>query len=254
VISILIVDDHTLVRDGLRVLLDSDAEIEIAGEAATGEEAVEIAARIRPDVVLMDISMPGIGGLEATRRIVAQTPGAHVLILTTFESEEHIFEALRGGASGFLVKDSDSREVLRAVRLIARGDALLSPAATRRLIDDFATRPENRRADPQELEWLTPREREVMALVAAGLTNEEIARQLVISGATAKTHVSRAMRKLHCHDRAQLVVLAYETGLVFAAHRWTDSATDRLRTPAARLGGSARSVAPGPGPILRPRE
>jgi DNA-binding NarL/FixJ family response regulator len=235
VISVLVLDDHGLVRDGLCVLLDSEADLQVAGEAADGEQAVELAARTRPDVVLMDIGLPGIDGLEATRRIVAQNPGAHVLILTTYECEQHLFEALRAGAGGFLVKDTDARELLRAVRLIARGEALLSPTATRRLIEDFATRPEHRCTDPQELEWLTAREREVMALVAAGLTNQEIASQLVISAATAKTHVSRAMRKLHCHDRAQLVVLAYETGLVLPAHRWTDPATGRLRPPMTHL-------------------
>jgi DNA-binding NarL/FixJ family response regulator len=236
-IRVLVVDDHALVRDGLRVLLDNEADIEICGEAADGESAVERVARLRPDVVLMDISMPGVGGLEATRTIVAHAPGTRVLILTTFESEERIFESLRSGASGFLVKDSDAAELRRAVRLIASGDALLSPRATGQLIQDFATRPENRRADPSELEWLTDREREVMALVAAGLTNDEIASRLVISAATAKTHVSRAMRKLHCHDRAQLVVLAYETGLVVPAGRFTDASTGRLQPPAARFAG-----------------
>jgi DNA-binding NarL/FixJ family response regulator len=235
VISVLVVDDHSLVRDGVRVLLESEPDIEIAGEAATGEEAIELATQTRPDVVLMDIGMPGIGGLEATRQIAAQIAGTHVLILTTFEREDRIFEALRGGASGFLVKDSDSAELVRAVRIVARGDALLSPSATRTLIEDFATRPESRRADPQELEWLTAREREVMALVAGGLTNAEIAQQLVISAATAKTHVSRAMRKLHCHDRAQLVMLAYESGLIHPAHRSTDPDTGRLRPSASSI-------------------
>ena len=232
--TVIVVDDQALVRNGLRVLLDSEPDIQVVGEAASGEEAIELATRTLPDVVLMDISMPGIGGLEATRRLIARVPDAHVLVVTTFETEESIFEALRAGAAGFLVKDAGSNEFLRAVRLVAGGEALLSPSATRRLIEDFATRPENRRADPAELESLTVREREVMALVAGGLTNEEIAGQLVISAATAKTHVSRAMRKLHCHDRAQLVVLAYETGLILPARRCTDPATGRLRSPAAR--------------------
>jgi DNA-binding NarL/FixJ family response regulator len=232
-----LVDDHALVRNGVHVLLDSEADIEICGEAADGESAVEMVVRLQPHVVLMDISMPGMDGLEATRRIVAQAPSTHVLILTTFETEERIFEALHSGASGFLLKDSDAGELIRAVRVVARGDGLLSPAATRQLIEEFATRPENRRSNPAELEWLTVREREVMALVAAGLTNEEIAQRLVISTATAKTHVSRAMRKLHCHDRAQLVVLAYETGLVVPARRYTDASTGRLQPPAARFAG-----------------
>jgi DNA-binding NarL/FixJ family response regulator len=233
---VLLVDDHALVRNGLRVIVEAEGDLTVVGEAGTGEEAVELAPGLDPDVVLMDISMPGMGGLEATRRLVEVVPNAHVLILTTFESEEHLFEALRAGASGFLVKDSDAAELRRTVRVVAGGDSLLSPAATRRLIEDFATRPENRRGDPQELEWLTGREREVMALVAAGLTNQEIAQRLVISAATAKTHVSRAMRKLHCHDRAQLVMLAYETGLLTPSRRLTDPQTGRLLPPALRIG------------------
>ena len=233
-IKVLIVDDHMLVREALRVLLGSEADIEIAGDAPNGEEAVKLAVQTQPDVVLMDIGLPGICGLEATRRIVVEAPGTHVLILTTFETDERLFEALRGGASGFLVKDSDSSEILKAVRLVAGGGALLTPRATRALIEDFATRPENRRGDPDGLDWLTAREREVMALVAEGLTNAEIAARLVISAATVKTHVSRAMRKLHCHDRAQLVVLAYECGLVLPAYSSVSSVAGRHQQQSAQ--------------------
>jgi DNA-binding NarL/FixJ family response regulator len=168
----------------------------------------------------MDISMPGLNGVEATRRIVADEGLAdvRVLILTTFDSDEHIFEALRAGASGFLLKDAEPAELLRAIRVLADGDALLAPSITRRLIAEFASQP-TRAANTEELRWLTEREREVTALVAAGLSNDEIAERLVISRATAKTHVSRAMRKVHAHDRAQLVVLAYESGLVLPGRR-----------------------------------
>jgi RNA polymerase sigma factor (sigma-70 family) len=216
VIRVLLVDDQALVRAGLRVLLEGEADIVVVGEAADGAEAAPLARRTKPHVVLMDISMPVMGGLAATREVVADKglAEAKVLILTTFESDENVFEALRAGASGFLVKDTEPTELLRAVRVIARGDALLSPNVTRRLIAEFASRPERRQATAQQLDWLTEREREVMALVAAGLSNDEIAEELVISSATAKTHVSRAMRKLHAHDRAQLVVFAYASGLV----------------------------------------
>jgi DNA-binding NarL/FixJ family response regulator len=236
VIRVLIVDDHKLVREGLRVLLGCETDVEIAGDAPNGEDAVELAQRTQPDVVLMDIGMPGMSGLEATRKIVAELPGTRVLILTTFESDDRLFDALRGGASGFLVKDSDSHEILRAVRLVAAGGALLSPGATRALIEDFAARPDNRRADPHCLDWLTAREREVMALVAEGLTNGEIAARLVISSATAKTHVSRAMRKLRCHDRAQLVVHAYECGLVRPASSSVPAAA-RFQLRGAEIAG-----------------
>src|SRR3954470_10980563 len=188
----------------------------VVGEAADGAEAAALACRTKPDVVLMDISMPGTGGLAATREVVAdeRSAVAKVLILTTFESDENLFEALRAGASGFLAKDTEPSELLRAVRVIARGDALLSPNVTRRLIAKFTSRPERRETTAKQLERLTRRELEVMALVAVGLTNDEIAEELVISSATAKTHVSRAMRKLQAHDRAQLVVFAYTSGLV----------------------------------------
>jgi DNA-binding NarL/FixJ family response regulator len=215
-IRVILADDQSLVRAGLRVLLDGEDDIEVVGEASDGEEALAVALSTPADVVLMDIRMPGTSGVEATRRIVAdeRLTELKVVIVTTYETEEHIFETLRAGASGYLLKDSEPADLLRGIRVVASGEALLAPSVTRRLIADFASRPESASADPEELEWLTEREREVMALVAGGLSNCEIAEQLVISPATAKTHVSRAMRKLHAHDRAQLVVLAYETGLV----------------------------------------
>jgi DNA-binding NarL/FixJ family response regulator len=216
VIRVLLADDQALLRAGLRVLLESEDDIAVVGEAGDGEEAISLARDTRPDVVLMDIRMPRLDGVEATKRIAAddRLEGVRVLILTTFESDEYVFEALRVGASGFLVKDSAPTDILTAVRVLASGEALLSPSVTRRLIEEYAAWPERQRSTPAELEELTPREREVMALVAYGLTNGEIAERLVVSPATAKTHVSRSMMKLHAHDRAQLVVLAYQTGLV----------------------------------------
>lgn len=216
-ISVVLVDDQALVRAGFRLLLDAEDGIEVVGEAGDGEAAVEVVRRERPDVVLMDIRMPGLDGLEATRRIVddRDLDGVRVLILTTFEIDEYVFEALRAGASGFLVKDTDPVELLRAVEVVAAGEALLSPGVTRRLIAEFVSRPDRRpTATPRDLEVLTDREREVVALVARGLNNDEIAEELYVSPATARTHVSRAMMKLNARDRAQLVVLAYESGLV----------------------------------------
>ena len=215
-IRVLLADDQVLVRAGFKVLLESAADIEVVGEAANGEEAVAQAREKRPDVVLMDIRMPKLDGLDATRRIVGDRDlaGVRVLILTTFEVDEYVFEALRSGASGFVVKDIEPAELLQAVRVVARGDALLSPGVTRRLISEFAGRPGQRRLATPDLDVLTEREREVMALVAAGHSNDEIASELFVSPATAKTHVSRAMSKLGARDRAQLVVIAYEAGLV----------------------------------------
>jgi DNA-binding NarL/FixJ family response regulator len=216
VISVLLADDQALVRAGFRALLDAEPGIAVVGEAGDGVEAVRLAAQTRPDVVLMDIRMPGVDGLEATRRIVADPAlaGTRVVILTTFELDEYVFEALRAGASGFLVKDTEPVELLRGVRAVAAGDALLSPSVTRRVIGEFATGRGRAAAPPRGLDQLTDREREVMVLVAEGLSNDEIAARLVISPATAKTHVSRTMVKLGARDRAQLVVFAYEAGLI----------------------------------------
>ena len=232
--SVLLVDDQPLVRAGLSVVLEAEEDIAVAGEAEEGSEAVRLALELRPDVVVMDIRMPGLDGLEATRQILEADPEARVLVLTTFELDEYIYAALRCGASGFLLKDSDPSELVRAIRLIAAGEAVLSPSVTRRLITEFAARPERLGAGPEQLDRLTNREREVMALVAAGLSNEEIAARLVVTRATAKTHVSRAMRKLAAHDRAQLVVLAYETGLVYPGHALAPPTTG-ISVPAALL-------------------
>jgi DNA-binding NarL/FixJ family response regulator len=215
VIRVVLADDQALVRAGLRALLDAEDDIEVVGEAATGSEAVTMVGSTGPDVVLMDIRMPELDGLEATRAITndAALAETRVIILTTFDLDEYVFEAIRIGASGFLVKDTEPADLLQGVRAVARGDALLSPNVTRQLIAEFASR--SRRTSPPELlSPLTEREREVVALVGEGLSNDEIAARLVMSPATAKTHVSRAMLKLQARDRAQLVVMAYETGLV----------------------------------------
>jgi DNA-binding NarL/FixJ family response regulator len=215
-IGVLLVDDQTLVRAGFAQLLDRDEDIVVVGQAEDGREGLDLARELQPDVVLMDIRMPVMDGLEATRRIVAdpRCPETRVLVLTTFELDEYVFEALRSGASGFLLKDTEPDELRRAVRVVADGDSLLSPAVTRRLIAEYSEKLASPPLDPGPLEVLTDREREVMALVAEGLSNQEIADRLYMSPATAKTHVSRAMTKLGARDRAQLVVLAYETGLV----------------------------------------
>jgi DNA-binding NarL/FixJ family response regulator len=217
-IRVVLADDQALVRSGFRVLLETTDDIEVVGEATNGVEAVDLSAAKRPDVVLMDIRMPVMDGLEATRRIGAASGlgGVRVLILTTFEVDGYVFEALRAGAAGFLLKDAETHELLRAIRVVADGDALLAPSVTRTLIEEYVARPAP--TGEHRLAVLTDREREVMALVAAGLSNEEIAARLFMSPATAKTHVSRAMTKLHARGRAQLVVLAYETGLVVPGH------------------------------------
>ena len=213
---VLIADDQALVRSGFRVLIESAADLEVVGEAADGEQAVDLARETEPDVVLMDIRMPGMDGLEATSVICG--PGgvgsARVIILTTFDLDEYVFGALRAGASGFLLKDTDPEDLLDAIRVVAAGEALLAPAITRRLIEEFVRRPDPHRTAPEALSALTEREREVLGLVGQGLTNGEIATELVISPATAKTHVSRVMMKLAARDRAQLVIAAYESGLV----------------------------------------
>ncbi|MFE1099768.1 response regulator [Nocardiopsis alba] len=215
-IRVLLADDQALVRAGFGALLNSEPDIEVVAEAGDGDEAFRLARSTRPDVVLMDIRMPGTDGLAATGRILADPAleRTRVVILTTFDLDEYIFEALRSGASGFLVKDTEPRDLLQAVRVVHAGEALLSPGITRRLIADFVKRPNRSPGPSPRLNGLTDREREVLSLVGRGLSNEEIARELVLSPATAKTHVSRAMVKLGVRDRAQLVVLAYETGLV----------------------------------------
>jgi DNA-binding NarL/FixJ family response regulator len=214
-IRVLLADDQALVRAGFRALLDAEDDVDVVGEAADGEDAVELAGMLTPDVVLMDVRMPKLDGLGATRAIAGdgRLDGVRIVIVTTFELDEYVFEALRAGASGFLVKDTEPAELVQAVRLVAGGDALLSPSVTRRLVAEYAARAKEPPPAP-ELEELTEREREVMALVAAGLSNAGIAKRLFVSPATAKTHVSRAMGKLGARDRAQLVVLAYESGLV----------------------------------------
>jgi DNA-binding NarL/FixJ family response regulator len=215
-ISVLIADDQDLIRLGLRALVENEDDLVVAGEAADGLAAVALARRERPDVVLMDVRMPGIDGIEATRRIVADPhlSATRVVVLTTFELDEYVFDALRSGASGFLIKDTKPAELLSAIRLVADGDALLSPSVTRRVVREFATRPARVNRPHPRLGTLTDRERQVVALVGEGLSNNEIAERLVVSPATARTHVSRAMVKLGARDRAQLVVVAYQSGLM----------------------------------------
>lgn len=214
-IRVALVDDQALLRAGFRALIEAEDDLEVVAEASDGQEALEVIGVHRPDVVLMDIRMPGLDGLEATRRVVADPSlaGVRVVILTTFELDEYVFEAVRNGASGFLVKDTEPAELLAGIRAVAAGDALLSPGVTRRLIAEFADRSRGS-LDAAALAVLTDREREVVGLVGTGLNNEEIAARLFMSPATAKTHVSRAMTKLGARDRAQLVVIAYESGLV----------------------------------------
>jgi DNA-binding NarL/FixJ family response regulator len=214
-IRVLIADDQELVRAGFRALLDAQDDLEVVGEADDGRQAVQRARELQPDVVLMDIRMPVLDGLAATREIASdrRLADVRIVILTTFELDDYVFEAIRSGAAGFLVKDTKPAELVEAVRVVASGEALLSPSVTRRLIGEFAARAKEPPRS-EVLAELTEREREVMALAAAGLSNGEIARRLVVSSATAKTHISRAMIKLGARDRAQLVVLAYETGLV----------------------------------------
>ncbi|PZG13965.1 response regulator [Nonomuraea aridisoli] len=214
-IRLLLADDQTLVRAGFRSILGDEDDLDVVAEAATGEQAVRGAREHRPDVVLMDIRMPDLDGLEATRRIAADPAlaGVRVIILTTFDLDDYVYGALRAGASGFLVKDTEPAELIHAIRVVARGDALIAPSITRRLIAEFAGRVQ--RPDPgPRLNALTEREREVMTLVAGGLSNDEIAARLVLSPATAKTHVSRIMTKLGVRDRAQLVIMAYEAGMI----------------------------------------
>jgi DNA-binding NarL/FixJ family response regulator len=216
VITVLLADDQALIRAGFRMILSAEPDIEIVGEAEDGRQAIEQASTTRPDVILMDIRMPVLDGIQATRRIASDhnLAGVHVVILTTYETDDYVFEALRAGAAGFLLKDADPGELIRAVRVAAAGEALLAPSITRKLIADYAHRSRFAAAAPRELDELTEREREVLALVAHGLSNDEIAERLVISPLTAKTHVTRTMLKLGARDRAQLVVVAYQSGLV----------------------------------------
>jgi DNA-binding NarL/FixJ family response regulator len=215
-VRVAVADDQPLVLEGFATIVSRAPDLELVGQAADGEEAVRLARRQRPDVFLMDVRMPRLDGIEATRRITGDpsTSAVHVVILTTFDLDEYVFSALQAGASGFLLKDAGPESLLEAVRVVAAGEALLAPRVTRRLIEEYARRPAATRRDDRDLALLTDREREVVALVGRGLSNAEIAERLFMSPSTAKTHVNRAMSKLHARDRAQLVVVAYETGLV----------------------------------------
>jgi len=214
-IRVLLCDDQALVRSGFRMILEAREDIEVVGEADDGAQALELAWRHRPDVVLMDVRMPRLDGVEATRRLVESGSEARVLILTTFDLDEYVYEALRAGASGFLLKDVQPAQLVDAIRVVARGDALLAPSVTRRLLDRFAhTLPGPPEQPPTELSALTEREREVLALLAGGLSNAELAERLFLSETTVKTHVSSILRKLGLRDRVQAVVLAYQAGLV----------------------------------------
>ena len=210
-IRVLLVDDHALARTGLRMVLDAEPDIEVVGEAANGTQAIHSAGRLRPDVVLMDVRMPELDGIAATREVVSDN--TKVLILTTFDLDDYVYDSLAAGASGFLLKDAGPEQLTEAIRVVAAGDALLAPSVTRRLIDDLVGAGRRRLARPPELDELTPRELEVLRLVAAGLSNAEIAGRLVVEETTVKTHVSRLLAKLGLRDRVQAVILAYEIGL-----------------------------------------
>lgn len=213
-ISVLIADDQALVRGGFHSILSGQADIDVVGETEDGNETVEAVERLRPDVVLMDIRMPGIDGIEATRRIVARDVPTRVLVLTTFDVDDYVYEAMKAGASGFLLKTAPPRQLADAVRTVAAGDALLAPTVTRRLVEQFVRRPPPGATVPPGLEELTERELDVLKLLARALSNAEIAAELVLSEATVKSHVNRILGKLNLRDRAQAIVLAYETGLV----------------------------------------
>ncbi|WP_371481746.1 response regulator [Kitasatospora sp. NBC_00315] len=217
-IRVIIADDQAMVRAGFAALLNAQSDIDVVGDAADGRQALEVSGRTHPDVVLMDVRMPELDGLEATRRLLGRTDGGHrprVLMLTTFDVDDYVYEALRAGASGFLLKDAPPADLIAAVRVVAAGEALLAPSVTRRLIEDFArTRPAPRRDPKLRLNGLTPRETEVLELIARGLSNQEIAAALVLAEQTVKTHIGRVLAKLDLRDRAQAVILAYESGLV----------------------------------------
>jgi DNA-binding NarL/FixJ family response regulator len=213
-IRVLVVDDQALVRAGFVKLLEPEPDLRVVGEAGDGSEAVEAAARTRPNVILMDIRMPRLDGIEATRRIRAQPVAPRVLVLTTYDLDEYVFDALKAGASGFLLKDAPADQLLAGIRVVAAGDALLAPQVTKRLIEEFASRPTPPPDGPVELAELTTREREILTLIARGLTNSEIANDLVLGESTVKTHVGNILSKLRLRDRVQAVVLAYETGLI----------------------------------------
>jgi DNA-binding NarL/FixJ family response regulator len=213
-VGVLVVDDQAMVRQGFSALLDAQPGLRVVGQAGDGVEAVALAAATSPDVVLMDIRMPRMDGLEATRRILAAAPACRVVVLTTFDVDDHVYEALRSGASGFLLKDAPAADLVRAVEVVAAGEALLAPSVTRRLIADVAGRAVAARATPSRFDVLTPREREVLVQIARGLSNAEIAAELVLAEETVKTHVGRILGKLGLRDRVQAVVLAYEAGLV----------------------------------------
>ncbi|WP_405867590.1 response regulator transcription factor [Streptomyces sp. NBC_01515] len=212
-VRIVLADDQPLIRAGLRMVIAATPDLEIVGEAGTGTEAVRIVRELRPDVVVMDIRMPGMDGIEATRMITSNASAPRVLILTTFDDDNNVYAALRAGASGFLVKDMALDDILAATRVVAAGDALIAPSVTRRLIEEFANRPAAA-APPQRLDAITEREREVLTLVGRGLSNSEVAAELFIGHATAKTHVARLLTKLDARDRVQLVIIAYRAGLV----------------------------------------
>jgi DNA-binding NarL/FixJ family response regulator len=214
VIRVLVADDQALVRAGFRAILEGQDDLDVVGEADDGATAVALARELRPDVVLMDIRMPGLDGIEATRRLLRDNEPPRILMLTTFDLDEYLYEAMKAGASGFLLKDVPRDQLIDAVRTIAMGDALLAPALVRRLIEDFVSRPAPGTHPPAELDELTEREREVLALIARGLSNAEIAAQLFLSEATVRTHVTHILAKLDLRDRIQAVVLAYETGLI----------------------------------------
>lgn len=220
-VRVLLVDDQALIRAGFRMILNAEKDIDVVGECADGTQAIDSVKRLKPDVVLMDIRMPEMDGIEATRRITQSDgdPMVRVLILTTFDLDEYVYDALRAGASGFLLKDVPADQLIQGIRLVASGDALLAPSVTRRLVEEFSKGPRAMQKPPAALEELTPRELEVFTLIARGMSNQEIAEELVVSGTTVKTHVARVLMKLGVRDRVQAVVLAYESGLVAPGQR-----------------------------------